>query len=220
MNGTDREKRKSIQESIRFRPGTADDKWVIPEIVQVDMYRFARLAERLQGSEGYVLDCGAHIGTFAVMAAHYLPWLEVRCYEPQSESFRLLRDNTAALPQVSCFRQAVAPMAGEIRLYDGNGETGNWTCIERKDRPFELVPAVCFAELIDDDCRLIKLDLEGYEAELLNNLAMEKLRTPRILVLEEHGFPVDYARLRSAGLEILFRPYESPRHSVWHRLAN
>ncbi len=220
MSTSDLERRKTIQEMICFRAGTADDRWVIPEIIKVDMYRFAQLAELLRGHRGYVLDCGAHIGAFSLMAAQFLPWLDIRCYEPQPDSSRYLITNTASFPKVTCFRQAVAGSSGEIRLYDANGETGNWTCLERKGRPFELVSGVRLADLIDGSCQLLKLDLEGFEAELLNQLPIAKLKLPTVLVLEEHGFPVDYSRLRDAGLEILFRPYDSPRHSVWHRIMS
>lgn len=209
--------RDQIREQVRFRPNSSDDKWVIPEIIKVDMYRFSELARILEYDQGYVLDCGAHIGAFTLMAVHFLPWLEVRAYEPQPDNFALLMQNTDAYSQVKRFNAAVALNDGKISLYNRTGETGDWTCIAMPNKASEEVAAVRFANLIEAGCQLLKLDLEGYEACLLNTLPEDCLAIPKVLVLEEHGYPVDYERLTRAGFEILFRPYNSPRHSVWRR---
>lgn len=65
---------------------------------------------------------------------------------------------------------------------------------------------------------MLKLDLEGFEADVLARMPLVLLSRISLLVLEEHHRPIDHARLASAGLTLWFQPLGSPRHFVYVNL--
>lgn len=151
-----------------------------------------------------VIDCGANVGAFAVLAAS--AGAEVTAYEPHPSTFEALERNTAGL-SVRCVRAAlVAEVAsgGTIAFAAGPGADthhrvgGTGPTIE--------VPAVTLATAIGDGCDLLKLDCEGAEFELLTATSPESLRRARRIACEVHGWIDDPAlleqRLRGLGFAV------------------
>ncbi len=65
---------------------------VIDEVVTRDMYAFRAYVES-HPAPSLVLDIGAHIGTFTVLAKLFWPDTPVIAFEPNPASFELLREN-------------------------------------------------------------------------------------------------------------------------------
>ena len=198
-----------------FRPGTDDDRFVIPELVHQDMYRIRALAEALDGAGGTVLDCGAHIGVFAVTLAAAGVRQPIEAFEPEPANYALLVRNAAAYPTITPRPVAVGVRDEERTLYDG-GETGRWSFTPPNPGPGRRGVPVRVIDLyrhIRDLGRvaLLKLDLEGYEAELLNRMPDDVLARVGLLLTEEHHLPIDHARLAAAGFELWFHPRQDPR---------
>jgi FkbM family methyltransferase len=202
-----------------FRPGTDDDRWVIPELVQQDMYRTKALAEALDGVGGTILDCGAHIGMFAAMLAAQGVRQTIEAFEPEPNNFGLLVKNTAAHPNIIPRRLAVGDRDAERTLYD-LGDTGRWTFVPPgagNGRAGVQVRTIDLYRRVRDlgSVALLKLDLEGYEAELLNHMPADVLARVHLLLTEEHHLPIDYSRLTQAGFELWFQPYQDSKHRVY-----
>jgi FkbM family methyltransferase len=66
-----------------------------------------------------VLDVGAHVGLFALLAGHANPASEVWAFEPLADTFRLLQRNVSLNTGVSvrCVQTAVGDRASQARLY-------------------------------------------------------------------------------------------------------
>ena len=216
-----------IRQSIRFRPGTDDDRFVMPELLDHDMFRFAQLARLVPDRPVSVIDCGAHIGVFSMLCAEHLPGAVVHAFEPQPDNFELLRHNARGYGQrVVAHPQAVGTEPGRLRLYrsgqETDGCTGRWSMVPAAGDAcvvdsveVEVIDLAAFIGALDAAPCLLKLDLEGFEADLIAAMPIEVLRQVGILVLEEHHRPIDHAKLRQAGLELVFNPLGSDRHFVY-----
>jgi FkbM family methyltransferase len=197
-----------------FRTGTDDTRWIIPELVHKDMFRADHLAAALRGVGGEILDCGAHIGVFSALLASRGVRQTIHAFEPEPRNFELLVRNARDYPGIIPIPQAVGTRDGSAALYDG-GDTGRWSLVQRHDPPGLPVTVVNLYRYIREvgHVALIKLDLEGYEAPLLNQMPDDVLERIYILITEEHDLPIDHARLRSAGFTVWFEPWE--RHRVY-----
>lgn len=203
-----------------YRDGTDDTNWVIPEIVHQDIYRVQRLARSLRHAKGVVLDCGAHIGAFACMLAHHGVTNEIHAFEPEPSNYRLLVANAQRFPTIAPIPEAVGCCPGQLRLYD-RGDTGRWSFVpEEAGARGSLVVQV--TDLYDHirrvgDVALLKLDLEGYEADILNGMPSDVLDRIHIMVIEQHHRSIDFARLREAGFWTWYTPGGASRHRVLRR---
>jgi FkbM family methyltransferase len=207
-----------------FRPETDDDRFVIPEVLDQDMYRMSTLVSVLSGVRGMILDCGAHIGVSAVMFASHFEGVPIVAYEPDLENFALLVENVKAYPSVVPVPYAVGNDEGGAMLWAQDG-TGRHSM-----RPWlsgtkgQLVPMRALADEIRSHAPvlILKLDLEGLESELLNALPVDVLTLVSMLIVETHpwtGSPLDTRRLEASGFKVLFHPYEDVRHIVYVRRA-
>jgi FkbM family methyltransferase len=141
------------------------------------------------GTSLEILDLGANIGSFALWATLRWPLSRVRSYEPNPGTFSLLKRNTAPIPTIQPFNAAVFPGAHArepfFARFDGDGEAGlaryaGATFEESAMRGKRMeVDVVDPAALGSAD--LVKLDIEGGEAEVLAALDLSKT----VLVLAE-----------------------------------
>jgi FkbM family methyltransferase len=201
-----------------FRPGTDDTRWVLPELVQQDMYRAAALAEALAAVDGAVLDCGAHIGVFSILLAGHGARHWIQAFEPEPENYALLVKNAAPYPNITAVQEAVGTRDEERVLYDG-GDTGRWSFVPRQPGGGIRTPVLDLYRHIRSLGRvaLLKLDLEGYEAEVLNQMPPDVLERVHLLVTEEHHLPIDYDRLTAAGFQCWFHALGDPKHRVYRK---
>ncbi len=122
-----------------------------------------------------VVDAGANIGAFAVLAAR--SGAVVTAFEPQPQTFAALERNVAAL-NVTCVRAALVsrvPDGGEV-LLDQDSDASTHHAIGPAGVP---VPAISFTEVIGQGCDLLKLDCEGAEFDLVAGTPDDVLRRAR-----------------------------------------
>lgn len=203
-----------------FREGTDDAVWVIPELVREDMYRMPVLTRAMRHADGVVIDCGAHIGVFScLLAAHGLK-NPIHAFEPEPSNYALLTKNSQRFRNITPINKGVGPRQGRLRLYD-LGDTGRWSMVPRQacGRAFIVVEVADIYAYIRDigHVALLKLDLEGFEAVIVNGMPADVLERIHLLVIEEHHEPVDYERLRNAGFGLWFMPLGNPRHRVYRK---
>ena len=153
-----------------------------------------------------VVDGGANVGAFAVLAAG--AGARVTAYEPHPETFRHLERNTAALG-VGCVQAALVAEATEptVSLAIGGGESthhhlgGEGEALD--------VPAVALAHAIGEGCDLLKLDVEGSEFALLLGTPVDVLVRARRIACEVHPWAGDAReltdRLQAVGHRVTLR---------------
>lgn len=139
-----------------------------------------------------VVDGGANVGAFAVLAAR--AGARVTAFEPHPETFRHLERNTTGL-DVRCVHAALVAeaQAPTVALaLAGGSDThhrvgGGGEAVQ--------VPAIGLAEAIGGGCDLLKLDVEGSEFELLLHTSDDVLARARRIACEAHPWAGDAGEL-------------------------
>ena len=118
-----------------------------------------------------VIDAGANIGVFTVIAALQAKGGRVFAIEPVNENFRLLKANVEAngLENVVLVKKAISDTAGTTRMYMTN--PGSTSILEptTPDRPIEveICQSITINELLEtnklDRVDFMKMDIEGAE---------------------------------------------------------
>jgi len=138
----------------------------------------AFVADRLRPGDAFC-DIGANIGYYSLLASHAVgPGGVVIAVEPSPPIFALLRENLALndARNVRPVQAAVAPRAGRVALYRGpSWNTGMTTTLaERGFKVADEVDALPLEDILRPDetarLRLIKIDVEGAEAPILERL--------------------------------------------------
>jgi FkbM family methyltransferase len=154
------------------------------------------------------VDAGAHYGYFTLVLARLSgPEGRVFSFEAQADNARILRENVRANDlgsRVTVEQAAVAPAQGTVELHAvASGSSAEWTLSEdfahRPARPggserAESVTAVRLDSYLAKEPRvdLIKMDIEGAEAEVVPSLSEFLERRRPTILLEFHrevGWP-------------------------------
>lgn len=195
---------------VAYRTGSVDLE-VIKQSFDADIFLPA-IPEYTLPPDAVVLDVGAHIGTFALMAARRAPRGRVFAVEASRETFALLAENVAmnGLDNVTTSHAALADRVGRATLHhDPEGNYGH-TITKALGSSAESVPATTLERYFDDQ-RIARVDLakfncEGAEFPILLSAPAEVLgRIGRMIVLY-HGDLVEggteaalVERLRASG---------------------
>jgi FkbM family methyltransferase len=144
----------------------------------------------LASTADVVLDIGAHIGIFALIAAHARPGIRVVAFEPMPRAFAALEGNARRNPgcDITCVQAAVGDLTGQVRLYtDPSREYDMMATVVRSDLPVASSghdASGDVRELLVDQVRLdrwlestdiervdlIKIDVEGAEGAVLRGM--------------------------------------------------
>lgn len=140
------------------------------------------------GPGDIAIDCGANVGKFTVQMA--ATGATVYAFEPNPDAYACLASATADYPNVTIFRAAVTTTPGPVKLFlhrfaaedpvhfsTGSSLVGSKRNV-REDK-FEVVDGIQFSEFLkglgDHRVKLLKMDIEGAEVEVLNQLLDEGL---------------------------------------------
>jgi FkbM family methyltransferase len=156
-----------------------------------------------------VVDVGANVGAFAVLAARR--GAHVDAYEPHPETFEYLQRNTAGL-SVRCIRAAIVgtpPASGTVALDLGDGSDTH----HRVGSDGIEVSALTLADAVGSGCDLLKLDCEGMEFELIQATDAATWRRVRRVACEVHPWGGDASTfvqdLEAAGFGVRLEPRRS-----------
>ena len=194
MGGVDIKQVRLKQSGLVFYVRSPMDIWCLKETHLDRFYEKHGIA--LQ--DGWiVVDIGAGLGDFSVLAAHQFPNNQVYAYEPFKESFTLLERNLASnkINNVHIFQQAVGQTGAlmldlsgneplQIQSHSTQSSTG-----EHPERTVE-VTSLALSELFVQNgirrCDLLKMDCEGAEYDILLNAKPEAMERVQRLVMEYH----------------------------------
>lgn len=140
--------------------------------------------------EDVAVDCGANVGKFTVIMAR--TGARVYAFEPNPAAFAELERNTAAFPNVKARQAAVTTEPGPVKLFlhkwaeedPVHWSTGSSLLLEKnnvRDDRFTTVEGVAFAAFVRElgprTISLLKMDIEGAEVAVLEQLLDEGLHT-------------------------------------------
>ncbi len=148
-----------------------------------------------------VLDCGASVGD--VTAVLVEKGAEVHAFEPNPVAFARLRERFSALPNVTCFQKAVSVANGSATFFPHENLVDDPQAIDTANGSSLLdfkgnvsidhgysVDTVDLADYIKSlgrPVKLLKIDIEGAEIEVVNRLLDEDaLREVERVLVETH----------------------------------
>ncbi len=186
-----------FQTKLRFglREGTADFNAVQSVAVQ-DEYNLRAIPFE---DGDVVIDIGAGIGSMSLAMASLNERLKVYAYEPLPENVALLRENALAngLANVRVFLLAVGGEEGKTKIHYGDEATesgrvhhflGNALNVPLKG--FCDADATTLERIFLDNrikrCKLVKIDTEGAELDILRACPLKILRRIDYLIGEHH----------------------------------
>jgi FkbM family methyltransferase len=201
---------------VAFRSGTADER-VLQDSFDHDIF-FPGIPEYMPRSDHVILDVGAHIGTFTLLAARKVPQGKVYAVEASRETCDYLKTNIALnqVENVDVSHLALSGRAGEVTLH--HDPTGNWghSITQRLSGRNETVSAESLPNFLVRKhitrCHLAKFNCEGAEFPILLNTPAETLRHfDLLLVLYHCDLATDYrvddllTHLREASFDLTIR---------------
>ncbi len=147
---------------------------------------------RVHSSPRRILDLGANIGAAVAYFARFWPKASIACVEPQAENVSVLK-HTIALNRVCAeiFPAAVAVEDGAIEFFVSTDPSSS-SLLGKPGWEKRNVSALSVPTLMQkmgwDSIDLLKIDIEGYEAELFSHNANWLASTSEITGEAHHGY--------------------------------
>jgi FkbM family methyltransferase len=144
-----------------------------------------------------VFDVGANAGFFSVLSAEL--GAEVHAFEPNPAVQELLQTTASLGGQITVSRCACGAETGTMTLYVSNaGETGSSGVMVALDRESVQVGVITLDEYSEDHGvypQIVKIDVEGAEADVLRGMHQILRRDRPTLIIELHVIkgPVEHA---------------------------
>jgi FkbM family methyltransferase len=147
-----------------------------------------------------IIDCGSNIGLSILYFKALYPQSEIIGFEPGPETFDLLRKNIEDnnLKNVVIHNNALADKNGDVTFYvcKENSAHGGWSVGNGENMDFQKVaqpiPCVKLSEYVNEPIDFLKIDIEGAENQVIDDLAKnKKLTFIKLIILEYHHHMID-----------------------------
>lgn len=152
-----------------------------------------------------VVDAGANIGVFSLLVAKKRPDCIIYAFEPTPSIFKKLQRNTRKFPNIKLFNAALGEKNGTAHIVDlgGGGECNH---IGDEGIPIEMKTI----DSLGIDMNFLKMDTEGYEAEILKGAAMTIKKNKPVIAMSAYHKPDDKTELPALLNSIA--PYDCVLH--------
>ncbi|NWK06332.1 FkbM family methyltransferase [Marine Group I thaumarchaeote] len=141
-------------------------------------------------SSDIIIDVGAHIGLFSLLVSQFCKTGKIFSFEPIRENFDLLVSNLALnhIENVFPFNVGVSKKSGKLNLFLNNDQSAH--SIFPKGSESITVEAISLQKIFDEkqisSCKLLKLDCEGAEYDIIDSLPVEYLDKIQNMAIEYH----------------------------------
>jgi FkbM family methyltransferase len=186
----------SLRNGIRVacRPGTSD--WnVVHEMALAGSYSEALQYLATSPEGGTILDLGANIGCFSLLAAALNPGFRVVAYEPEPSNVSAFKTNLelnrALANRITLIAEAVAGGSGVAVLNVSSNLAGTNIITGHRDGSTREVDVqvAAFANIVSsipDRIRLVKMDIEGSEFSVVNSTPSDTWARIPAVAMEIH----------------------------------
>ena len=141
-----------------------------------------------------LLDVGAHFGIFTIAALRFGPAYRVVAVEPSAVASRILSCNVALAggrQQVEVVRAAVGASSANLRMLTTGPQSTHYMVFTNEPRPDTVeVPQTTIdslAERMNRPFTHIKIDVEGFEEDVIRGGAAVLKEAAPVVYLELHG---------------------------------
>ncbi len=142
-----------------------------------------------------IIDCGGNIGLSSIWFKQRFPGAKLTVFEPGPELYALLQENmkSCGIRDVTAIEAAVWNKITTLYL---NNDSADGGFVRHTSDSGQPVKAVRLSEYIDTPVSLLKLDIEGGEYNVLEDLVISgKLVHIQNIVGELHATPEDGGRV-------------------------
>jgi FkbM family methyltransferase len=140
-----------------------------------------------------IIEGGAHIGISVRHLKQRHPGAIIDAFEPDPRNYRLLAQNVGGMPGIRLHQLALGRTEGKAALYLGNNFTWGDNLVKplyRNGQETIEVSTIPLSSVVNGRVDLLKLDIEGMEAVVLQELVdtdPRKLRVCQHIVAEWHS---------------------------------
>ncbi len=165
-----------------------------------------------------VIDIGAHIGLFSLLVSQRCKTGKILSFEPVRENFDLLVSNLKLnhIENVLPFNMAVSKNLDKLNLFLNDDQSAH--SIFPKSSESISVESTSLQKIFEENkissCKLLKLDCEGAEYEIIDSLPSEYLNKIQNIVMEYHLADTKpelvknlIQKIKNAGFKIKTRPH-------------
>lgn len=134
------------------------------------------------------VDVGAMIGYYTVIFARLVGGSgRVHAFEPDPDNHALLSKNVEmnSYRHVTCHRAAVGAETAKGRLWQAPANRGDNHVFPTEGRDSVEVDIVALDDVIDGPVDLVKIDVQGYEAQVLRGMERLIAASPQLAMLIE-----------------------------------
>jgi len=169
-------------------------------------------------SSDIIIDIGAHIGLFSLLVSQFCKTGKIFSFEPIRENFDLLVSNLALnhIENVFPFNVGVSKKSGKLNLFLNNDQSAH--SIFPKGPKSITVEATSLQKIFDEkqisSCKLLKLDCEGAEYDIIDSLPAEYLDKIQNMAIEYHLADTKpeliknlILKIKNAGFKIKIGPH-------------
>jgi FkbM family methyltransferase len=178
-----------LRNNIKYliRTGTSDFG-IINEVYIVKEYN--KLSNFIR-QDSVVIDIGAHIGVFSILAGKKAFRGKVFAYEPFEENFEMLNKNITLnnMKNISAFKLGISNKKGKRKLVISRDNSGGHSFYEKNGEKVEI-KTITLKQVFEQNkikkCDFLKIDCEGAEYEILLNTPFKYLKKIKSISAEYH----------------------------------
>lgn len=142
-----------------------------------------------EGKTPTIIDCGANVGYASIWFAVKYPGAIVYAIEPEPQNFSVLESNVAPYENIVPIKAGVSDRETRLTLQSQDGASWSWQTLE--DDEHGDVEAVTIDRVLArrPGCApfIVKVDIEGHEAQLFRSNVEWTAKTP-LIVFEMHDW--------------------------------
>jgi FkbM family methyltransferase len=148
------------------------------EIFKREIYNF-----KTHDNEPYIIDCGANVGLATIYFKLKFPNAKIIAFEPDPLVFKLLCKNVDnfKLNKIELINKGVSYKNGKAKFI-GNGDDAGRIASDGELDNFIEIKVVSLKRYLGKKVHLLKIDIEGAEYEVINDISELLLDVDRIFI--------------------------------------